>query len=69
MVLVAWLVGAAALVPMVAASTLAGLALLGGLGAKAGGAAIGRAVLRVTFWGALAMVVTAGIGRLFGTVV
>src|SRR3546814_16993307 len=45
------------------------LALLGGIGARAGGARLGRATLRVTFWGALAMVLTAGIGALFGTVV
>jgi VIT1/CCC1 family predicted Fe2+/Mn2+ transporter len=45
------------------------LALLGAIGAAAGGAGVTRAVIRVTFWGALAMAVTAGIGRLFGTVV
>ena len=48
---------------------LIGLALLGGLGARAGGAGMIKAVLRVTFWGALAMGLTAGIGRVFGTVV
>ena len=42
------------------------LALLGALGARAGGAPIMRAVLRVTFWGAFAMALTAGIGSLFG---
>jgi len=45
------------------------LALLGAIGARAGGAGMGKAVLRVTFWGAVAMAITAGIGRLFGTVV
>ncbi|MGC6330461.1 VIT1/CCC1 transporter family protein [Rhizorhabdus sp. FW153] len=45
------------------------LALLGALGARAGGATIGRPVLRVVFWGALAMALTAGIGRLVGTAV
>ncbi len=55
--------------PMIAASTLLLLAILGGLGAKAGGARPGVAMLRVTFWGALAMAVTAGLGRAFGTVV
>jgi VIT1/CCC1 family predicted Fe2+/Mn2+ transporter len=45
------------------------LAVLGAVGAKAGGAAIGRAVLRVTFWGAIAMAATAAIGALFGTTV
>ena len=43
------------------------LALLGAIGAKAGGAPIGKAVLRVTFWGAFAMAATAAIGSLFGT--
>lgn len=45
------------------------LALLGWLGARTGGAQSLKAILRVTFWGALAMAVTAGIGRLVGTVV
>ena len=49
----------------VAASALAGLAVLGALGARTGGAPIGRSVLRVVFWGALAMAITAGVGRLF----
>ncbi len=45
------------------------LAVLGAIGAKAGGAPIGRAVVRVTFWGAVAMAVTAAVGTLFGAVV
>lgn len=45
------------------------LALLGAVGAKAGGASILRGVLRVTFWGAVAMAVTALVGKLFGAVV
>lgn len=45
------------------------LAVLGAVGAKAGGGTIGRAVLRVTFWGAIAMAATAAIGALFGTTV
>jgi VIT1/CCC1 family predicted Fe2+/Mn2+ transporter len=45
------------------------LAVLGAVGAGAGGAPMGRAVLRVTFWGAVAMAVTAGVGRLFGAAV
>jgi VIT1/CCC1 family predicted Fe2+/Mn2+ transporter len=57
------------LVPMVAAASLGFLALLGAIGARAGGANILRATIRVTFWGALAMGLTAGIGKLFGTVV
>lgn len=45
------------------------LGLLGIVGAKAGGAPMGKAVLRVTFWGAFAMAATAAIGSLFGTTV
>ena len=45
------------------------LALLGAVGARAGGANIPRAVLRVTFWGAVAMAVTWAVGRVFGAVV
>jgi VIT1/CCC1 family predicted Fe2+/Mn2+ transporter len=45
------------------------LALLGAVGARVGGAGLLRPTLRVTFWGALAMAATAGIGRLVGTVV
>jgi len=45
------------------------LALLGAIGARAGGAPIVRATVRVTFWGALAMAITAGIGMLVGTAV
>lgn len=54
-------------IPLVIATSLVCLAVLGFLGAQAGGAAPIRAVIRVTFWGALAMALTAGIGRLFGT--
>ena len=66
---VAILVPVSVLVPAVAASSLVGLGLLGTLGARTGGAPLGPAVLRVTFWGMLAMAVTAGVGRLFGTAV
>lgn len=45
------------------------LGILGAVGAKAGGAPIGKGVLRVTFWGAIAMAATAAIGALFGTTV
>jgi VIT1/CCC1 family predicted Fe2+/Mn2+ transporter len=58
-----------ALVPIVSAASLGFLALLGAIGAKTGGANVLRATARVTFWGALAMALTAGIGKLFGTVV
>lgn len=54
------------LVAAVAGISLACLAALGALGARAGGAPIGRSVLRVAFWGAVAMAITAGVGRLFG---
>jgi VIT1/CCC1 family predicted Fe2+/Mn2+ transporter len=58
-----------ALVPVVSVASLAFLALLGAIGATAGGADIFKATARVTFWGAMAMALTAGIGALFGTVV
>jgi len=57
------------LIPIVAAGSLIFLAALGFLGAKTGGAAIVTPVVRVTFWGALAMALTAGIGAVVGTVV
>ncbi len=57
------------LIPIVSVASLGFLALLGAVGAKAGGADIMRATARVTFWGALAMIATAGIGKLFGAVV
>jgi VIT1/CCC1 family predicted Fe2+/Mn2+ transporter len=60
---------ASSLVPLVSAASLAFLAVLGAIGARAGGANVLRATVRVTFWGALAMALTAGIGKLFGTVV
>ena len=50
-------------------SSLLFLAVLGGLGANAGGAPIAKGVFRVTFWGAIAMAITAGVGALFGAVV
>jgi len=50
------------------ATALAALVLLGGTAAYAGGASIARGALRVAFWGALAMAITAGAGRLFGAV-
>lgn len=59
----------AVLIPSVAGTSLVFLAILGGLAAFAGGASATRGALRVTFWGALAMALTAGVGALFGTVV
>lgn len=50
----------------VSLSSLAFLALLGALAARAGGSAVWTSVARVTFWGALAMALTAGVGALFG---
>jgi VIT1/CCC1 family predicted Fe2+/Mn2+ transporter len=59
---------AADTIPLVAATTLLFLAVLGSVAARAGGAGMAMGALRVTFWGALAMAVTAGVGALFGTV-
>ncbi|TAL40098.1 MAG: VIT family protein [Alphaproteobacteria bacterium] len=56
----------ALLAPLVSAASLALLAVLGALGAKAGGAGVVKAMVRVTFWGALAMGLTAGVGMLVG---
>ncbi len=55
-----------AIVAAVSAASILFLALLGGVGAKAGGAPIWTAVARVTFWGAAAMALTAGVGAVFG---
>ena len=60
---------AAGLIPIVSGTSLVFLALLGGLAARAGGAGVTMGAIRVTFWGALAMALTAGIGALVGTVV
>lgn len=56
----AWLMWA------VSGSSLLFLALLGSLAARAGGASVLTAAARVTFWGALAMALTSGVGALFG---
>jgi len=53
----------------VSVASLVFLALLGGVAARTGGASIAKGALRIAFWGALAMVVTALVGRLFGAVV
>jgi VIT1/CCC1 family predicted Fe2+/Mn2+ transporter len=55
------------LVPIVSVTSLALLAILGAIGAQAGGASISKAAVRVTFWGALALGLTAAIGALVGT--
>jgi VIT1/CCC1 family predicted Fe2+/Mn2+ transporter len=57
------------LIPVVVATSILLLALLGGLSAYAGGAPVITASLRVTFWGALAMAITAAVGSLFGVAV
>ncbi len=64
--LVVLLVPSAALMWAVSASSLLFLALLGSLAARVGGAVVITATVRVTFWGALAMALTAGVGALFG---
>jgi VIT1/CCC1 family predicted Fe2+/Mn2+ transporter len=59
----------AILIPLVSGTSLTFLALLGGLAARAGGAGVAVGAMRVTFWGALAMAATAGVGALFGTAI
>lgn len=58
-----------AVIPVVVTTSIVLLAALGALGAHVGGASVVKAAVRVTFWGALAMAVTAGVGALFGAVV
>ena len=64
--LTAWLAPFNALTPVVAATSLLFLVILGALAAYTGGAGIFKGILRVTFWGALAMACTAAVGWLFG---
>jgi VIT1/CCC1 family predicted Fe2+/Mn2+ transporter len=66
--LVTALAPAAGLIPLVSGTSLVFLALLGAMAARAGGAGVTAGALRVTFWGALAMALTAAVGALFGTV-
>lgn len=65
---VAWVVPGSQLISVVSVSSLVFLALLGGIAARAGGASMTIGAIRVTFWGALAMALTAGVGRLFGVI-
>jgi VIT1/CCC1 family predicted Fe2+/Mn2+ transporter len=58
----------ARLIVVVSVTSIVFLAMLGGLAARVGGAGVRLGALRVTFWGALAMALTAGVGALFGTV-
>ena len=57
------------LIPVAGGTSLIFLAMLGGLAAYVGGASATRGAIRVTFWGTLAMALTAGVGALFGTAV
>jgi len=66
--LVAWAMPGNYLIPAVAVFSLVFLALLGGIAARTGGAPIIAGAIRVTFWGALAMGLTAAVGRMFGVV-
>jgi vacuolar iron transporter family protein len=58
-----------AIVPAVTLTALACLAALGGMAARTGGAPLVAGIVRVVFWGALAMALTAAVGSLFGTAV
>jgi len=64
--LTAWLVPFGYLTPVVAATSLLFLVILGGLAAYTGGAGVVKGIVRVAFWGALAMAITSGVGLLFG---
>jgi len=66
--LVTAIVPEASLIYLVSGTSLLFLAFLGGLAARVGGAGVTAGAIRVTFWGALAMAMTAGVGALFGTV-
>ena len=66
--LVAFIVSADWAIPAISLSALASLAILGGIAAKAGGAPIWPGIIRITFWSALAMGVSSGVGMLFGSV-
>jgi VIT1/CCC1 family predicted Fe2+/Mn2+ transporter len=62
------IVSGSSVLPVVSGTSLVFLAILGGLAARVGGASVTKGAMRVTFWGALAMGLTAGVGALFGTV-
>jgi VIT1/CCC1 family predicted Fe2+/Mn2+ transporter len=64
----AWVVDGKLQIPAVAFASLVFLASLGGVAARTGGAPVVPGVVRVTFWGLLAMLVTAAVGRLFGVI-
>lgn len=64
---VAWIVPQHMIEAVVSPASLVFLALLGAIAARTGGASMAKGALRITFWGALAMAITAGVGALFGT--
>jgi VIT1/CCC1 family predicted Fe2+/Mn2+ transporter len=67
MPLLAALMSPTAIIPTaVSIASLVALAVLGAVGAKTGGAPVTRAVIRVVFWGGVAMAITAGVGKIFG---
>jgi VIT1/CCC1 family predicted Fe2+/Mn2+ transporter len=66
--LAATLVSPSAIISVVSGTSLVFLAILGGVAARVGGAGVATGAMRVTFWGALAMGMTAAVGALFGTV-
>jgi VIT1/CCC1 family predicted Fe2+/Mn2+ transporter len=66
--LAAALVSPSAIISVVSGTSLVVLAILGGVAARVGGAGVATGAMRVTFWGALAMGMTAAVGALFGTV-
>jgi VIT1/CCC1 family predicted Fe2+/Mn2+ transporter len=65
--LVTWIVPERMIEAAVSPASIAFLALLGAIAARTGGASMAKGALRITFWGALAMAITAGVGALFGT--
>lgn len=65
---VAWTTAGAQIIPAVAIASLLSLLLLGGFAARIGGASVVLGAARVTAWGLGAMLLTAGVGRLFGVV-
>jgi VIT1/CCC1 family predicted Fe2+/Mn2+ transporter len=66
--LVAWIVPEQRIEAAVSPASLVFLAFLGAVAARSGGASMAKGAIRITFWGALAMAVTAGVGALFGTI-
>ena len=66
--LVAWAVPGSRQIPVVATTSLVSLAMLGSIAARAGGAVVATGALRVTFWGVLAMGLTAAVGHFFEVV-